>query len=290
MTGERFDLGCKNKVAFDDDASGCGSNLRCGILPLQFWFADHGFLIFMVIMTSTAAMESSQFSSSGDDTDGWLFVPKPMNHLQSVGAIVAGAVSLLVAWSLGSRFGYASGLEESVTSTSTTTDGAVTNGGAIDGTTLVVAILVLTVFYLFKVNYNLKNESLLLREELAGAQQPEASGDANDDFDEREVLKDQVVTLRDKVAHLTQCLVGSEEKAQEFKYEIKIHLGAKRDLAKENRNLRQQLEAADRELTRARERAVPPERVVVTGKGRCFHHVIGCHHIYRNYNQTHINR
>ena len=141
------------------------------------------FLIFMVIMTSTAAMESNQFSSSGDDTDGWLFVPKPMNYLQSVGAIVAGAVSLLVAWSLGSRFGYASGLEESVASTSTTTDGAVTNGGAIDGTTLVVAILVMTVFYLFKVNYNLKKESLRLREELAGAQQPEASDedDANDD-------------------------------------------------------------------------------------------------------------
>ena len=89
------------------------------------------------------------------------------------------------------------------------------------------------------------------------------------------------------MAHLTQCLVESEEKAQEFKYEIKIHLGAKRDLAKENRVLRQQLEAADRELARARERAVPPERVVVTGKGRCFHHE-GCHHIYRNYNQTHI--
>ena len=128
-----------------------------------------------------------------------------------------------------------------------------------------------------------------LRDELAGAQRPEASDNdnTNDDFDEREVLKDQVITLRDKVAHLTQCLVESEEKAQEFKYEIKIHLGAKRDLAKENRVLRQQLEAADRELIRARERAVPPERVVVTGKGRCFHHE-GCHHIYRNYNQTHI--
>ena len=29
-------------VAFDDDADGCGSNIRCGILPLQFYAGDHG--------------------------------------------------------------------------------------------------------------------------------------------------------------------------------------------------------------------------------------------------------
>ena len=250
-------------------------------------------MIFMVIVTSAAAMESSQFSSSGEDTDGWLFVPKPVSYLQYVGAAIAGAMALLFTWSLGSRQGYANGVEEIPNSTSTTTSGAALNGGAVDCTTWVVAILAMTVLYLFKVIYDLKGESLRLREELAGAQQPEASDVDNDNdnntnaVDEREILKDQVVTLRDKVAHLTQCLVESEEKAQEFKYEIKIHLGAKRDLAKENRVLRQQLEAADRELTRARERARPPERVVVTGKGRCFHHE-GCHHIYRNYNQTHV--
>ena len=250
-------------------------------------------MIFMVIVTSAAAMESSQFSSSGEDTDGWLFVPKPVSYLQYVGAAIAGAMAFLFTWSLGSRRGYADGVEGIPNSTTTTTSGGTAlNGGAVDGTTLVMAILAMIVLYLFKVIYDLKGESLRLREELAGAQQPEASdvdndNNTNDNFDEREILKDQVITLRDKVAHLTQCLVESEEKAQEFKYEIKIHLGAKRDLAKENRVLRQQLDSADRELTRARERARPPERVVVTGKGRCFHHE-GCHHIYRNYNQTHV--
>ena len=70
------------------------------------------FLIFMAIMASTAAMESSQFSSSGEDTDGWLFVPRPVNYLQYVGATVTGAIALLATWSLGSRRGYANGVEE----------------------------------------------------------------------------------------------------------------------------------------------------------------------------------
>ena len=85
-------------------------------------------------------------------------------------------------------------------STMTTTSGAVMNGGAMDGTTLVVAISAMTIFYLFKVIYDLKGESLRLRDELAGAQQPEASdnsdnNDTNNDFDEREVLEDQVITF-----------------------------------------------------------------------------------------------
>eukprot|EP00439_Symbiodinium_sp_Y106_P024509 s8988_g3.t1 len=82
----------------------------------------------------------------------------------------------------------------------------------------------------------------------AGADEPQVVNEVN--TNNGGDLKAQVLYLSDRVEHLGQCLLESENKALEYKHETKIHIGAKRDLSKEIVGLKRQLEAADRELAR----------------------------------------
>ena len=89
-----------------------------------------------------------------------------------------------------------------------------------------------------------------------------------------------------KFKHLRQYLV-EEEKGQEYKYVIKMHVSAKRDLSREIGQLRTQLQASYREFMQARERMAPPGNIVVMGRGRDNHHE-GCLHVSRTYNQINV--
>ncbi|CAE7949425.1 unnamed protein product, partial [Symbiodinium sp. KB8] len=96
--------------------------------------------------------------------------------------------------------------------------------------------------------------------------------------DEWRWWQNKVITLEAKFKHLRQYLV-EEEKGQEYKYVIKMHVSAKRDLSREIGQLRTQLQASYREFMQARERMAPPGNIVVMGRGRDNHHE-GCRDMF----------
>ena len=116
--------------------------------------------------------------------------------------------------------------------------------------------------YLLKIRYNYSKENSRLRQQLAeaqettdaGADEPQVVNEVN--TDNGGDLKAQVLYLSDRVEYLGQCLLESENKALEYKYETKIDIGAKRDLSKEIVGLKRQWK---------RQRQIGSSRVPVSG-------------------------
>ena len=105
----------------------------------------------------------------------------------------------------------------------------------------------------------------------------------------REQLKErdaQVTSMSDKIEHLRECIVSSEDKALQFASAERLQIGAKREMAHEIRGLQTRVQALERELVAARAATGPPAAVYYTsGRGRCYHHE-SCHHV-RNNNGRH---
>ena len=105
----------------------------------------------------------------------------------------------------------------------------------------------------------------------------------------REHLKErdaQVTCMSDKIEHLRECIVSSEDKALQFASAERLQIGAKRVMAHEIRGLQTRVQALERELVAARAATGPPAAVYYTSeRGRCYHHE-SCHHV-RNNNGRH---
>ena len=101
----------------------------------------------------------------------------------------------------------------------------------------------------------------------------------------REQLKErdaQVTSLSDKIEHLRECIVSSEDKALQFASAERLQIGAKREMAHEIRGLQTRVQALERELVAARAATGPPAAVYYTsGRGRCYRHE-SCHHVRNN--------